>query len=57
MYVDILLAINASAGLLETKKYLKHHFVIKDMESLNTFWGLKLHIKNIVRFFLNESIF
>jgi len=24
---------------------------------LNTFWGLKLHIKNIVYFFLNKSIF
>jgi len=32
VYVDdILLTGSNSAGLLETKKYLKHHFVTKDM--------------------------
>jgi len=53
---DILLTESDSAGLIETKEYLRRYFVRKDIENLNTFLRLILHIKNIVYFFLNGSI-
>jgi len=34
---DVLLTDSDPEGLLETKEYLKHHFVTKDMGCLNTF--------------------
>jgi len=57
VYVDILLIDSDSAWLLETKEYLKFHFVTKDMERPKYFLGIEVHIKNIVYFFLNESMF
>jgi len=33
------------AGIMETKMYLKRHFMTKDMGYPKTFWELKLHIK------------
>ena len=46
VYVDdILLTGSDSAGLLETKEYLKCHFVTKDMDRPKYLLGLKLHIK------------
>ena len=48
MYVDdILLTESDSVGLLETKEYLRRHFVIKGMSKPKYFLGLKLHTKNI----------
>jgi len=57
VYVDdILLTDSDSAELLETKEYLKHHFVTKVMGRPKYFLGIELHIKNIVYFFLNENL-
>ena len=58
VYVDdILLTGSDLAGLTETKEYLKHHFVTKDMEKPKYFLGLKLHIKSMVCFCLNGSMY
>ena len=52
VYVDdILLTGSDLAGLLETKKYLKRHFMTNHRVRLKYFLGLKLHIKNTVYFF------
>jgi len=58
VYVDdILLNGSDPGGLLETKEYLKHHFVTKDMRRRPKYF-LKIEIahKNIVHFFLNKSM-
>jgi len=57
IYVDNILLIGSdSAKLLETKKYLKCHLWPRTWNVQNTFWKLKLHIKNTVYFFFSESI-
>jgi len=56
VYVDILLTGSDSARLLETKKYLKHYFVTKNMGCLKYFLRIKVHIKNTVYFFLSKSM-
>ena len=57
IYVDdILLTESDSVRILETKKYLKRHFVTKDMRRPKYFLGIELRIKNIVYFFFNESM-
>jgi len=50
VYVDnILLTSGDSAGLLETKKYLKRHFVTQDMRRPNYFLGIEVaHQKHSV---------
>ena len=50
VYVDdILLTGNDSDGLLETKKYLKRHFVTKDMRCLKYFLEIEVaHQKHSV---------
>jgi len=49
VYVDdILLTDSDSGGLLETKEYLKRHFVTKDMGKLKYFLGIEVAHKNIV---------
>ena len=49
VYVDILLTGNDSTGLLETKQYLKYHFVSKDMGRLKYFLGIEVaHQKHSV---------
>jgi len=45
-----------SAELLETKKYLKRHFVTKDMGRPKYFLGIEVAKKNEVCFFLIESM-
>ena len=42
MYVDILLTGSDSVGLLETKQYLKRHFVTKSMERRKYFLGIEV---------------
>jgi len=53
VYVDyILLTGSDSAGLLETKKYLKRHFVTKDRERPKYFLGTEVaHQKHSVLLF------
>jgi len=50
VYVDDILLIGSdSAGLLETKEYLKRHFVIKDMGTLKYFLRIEVtHQKHSV---------
>ena len=57
VYVDdILLNDSNPGGLLETKEYLKRHFVTKDMERPRYFLGIEIaHKKHNILFF-NESI-
>ena len=46
---DILLTSSDSAGLLETKEYLKRNFVTKDMERPKYFLGIEVaHKKHSV---------
>ena len=48
MYVDILLTESDSVGLVETK-YLRHHFVTKDMDKPKYFLGIEFaHQKHIL---------
>jgi len=57
VYVDdILLTDSDLAVLLETKEYLKGHFVTKDMGKPKYFQKIEVAHKNIVYFFLNESM-
>jgi len=42
VYVDILLTGSDSAGLLETKKYFKRHFMTKDMRRPEYFLGIEV---------------
>ena len=57
VYVDdILLTDNDPRGLLETKEYLKRHFVTKDMVRPIYFLGIEIAHKNIAYFFLNKSM-
>ena len=44
---DILLTGSDSVGLVETKENLRRHFVKRTWVNLNTFLGLRLHIKKI----------
>jgi len=53
---DILLTSSDLRELLETKEYLKRHFVTKKIVRPSTFYELKLRIKNIAYFFLNKSM-
>jgi len=39
---DILLIDSDSVGLLETKEYLKRHFITKDMERPKYFLGIEI---------------
>jgi len=50
VYVDdILLTRNDSAGLMETKEYLRRHFVIKEMGKPKYFLGIEVaHQKHSV---------
>jgi len=51
VYVDILLTDSDSAGLLETKKHLKRHFVTKDMGRPKYFLRIEVtHQKHSVLF-------
>jgi len=52
---DILLTGSDLAGLVETRKYLRRHFVTKDMGKLKYFLGIKVAHKNIV-YFLNRNV-
>jgi len=45
VYVDILLTESDSVALAETKKYLKRHFVMKDMEKPKYFIRIKVAYK------------
>ena len=52
VYVDdIFLTGSDLAGLLETKEYLKRHFVIKDMGRPKYFLGIEVAHQKIVYFF------
>ena len=42
VYVDILLIDSDPERLLETKEYLKHHFVIKNMRMPKYFLGIEI---------------
>ena len=49
IYVDNLLTGSDPAGIVETKMYLKRHFVIKDMGRPKYFLGIEVtHQKHIV---------
>jgi len=42
-YVDYILPIGSdSAGLMETKEYLRHYFVTKDMDKPKYFFGIEM---------------
>ena len=45
VYVDILLTASDSVALAETKKYLKRHFVMKDMEKPKYFIRIEVAYK------------
>ena len=52
LYVhDILLTDSDSSGIVETKMYLNHHFVTKDMRRSKYFLGIEVAHKKTVYFF------
>ena len=53
---DILLIDGDSAGIVETKVYLKHHFMTNAMGRPKYFLGIKVAHQNTVYFFLSESM-
>ena len=54
VYVDDILLIGSnSTGLVETKEYLRGYLWPRTWVSLNIFWELRLHLKNIVYFSFN----